>query len=262
MALNFESGEPPIKWLRKVAKAKHPLNEQYCLVEGWKAISEACEKHTPQLIIHTEAAEPKLKEQPWHHLGQTFLIEAKDLKEFCSTQSPEGVLAAFDRPKVSPSPPQGQLGELHLGLFEWRDPSNVGAVIRTARGLGVSSVTMIGNGPHFFSTKVIRCSMGSVFHMNLHQMSNNDGFFLPSGDDLNRSPNFVCATATSQSSKDWRPEKNWTFLMIGSESHGFPEEFSTRHPNIGIPLKGGLESLSAPIASALLMDHLLHTHSS
>ena len=259
MSLYFEPGEPPIKWLRKVAKAKSALHEQYCLVEGWKAIGEACEKQKPHLILHTESVLTVLDSQTWREHGQTFLIGAKDLKEFCSTQSPEGVLAVFDRPKVPTAPPQGKQGELHLGLFEWRDPSNVGAVVRTARGLGVSSVTMIGHGPDFFSTKVIRCSMGSVFHLPLYQLSSEDTFFTHSESNLDGGPNFACATATGQSSRDWRPKKDWTFLMIGSESHGFPEAFSRRYPNVGIPLQNGLESLSAPIASALLMDHLLHT---
>jgi TrmH family RNA methyltransferase len=260
--LSFEQGEPPIKWLRKVAKTKHPLNEQYCIVEGWKAISEASEKRTPHLVLHTEAVATTLNHQDWHKEEPTFIISPKDIKEFCSTQTPEGVLAIFDRPQTNAHFPEGKPGELHLGLYEWRDPSNVGAVVRTARGLGVSSVTMIGHGPKFFSTKVIRCSMGSVFHLPLHQITSDDTCFSNSSAEQNNAPNFVCATATSQSSKDWKPKKDWSFLMIGSESHGFPEHFSSQFNNVGIPLKAGLESLSAPIASALIMDHLLQAHSS
>jgi TrmH family RNA methyltransferase len=265
--LHFEAGEPPLKWLKKIAGGKHQLSQEFCLVEGWKSISEAVDSKQCQiqLILHTRRCENTLQKHPWHVNAQNIIIENKDLAPLCSTQNPEGVLAVVTKPQTNNVPPTfdhhpsepilpSTPNLVHLGLYQWRDPSNVGAVIRTARGLGIRSVTIIGHGPDFFSTKVIRCSMGSVFHMHLHRVPEDHPFFSENQEQIH----MICATAQGKSSRTWIPEKENTFLMIGSESHGFPETFSKRFTNLGIPLQNNLESLSAPIASTLMMEHLLH----
>jgi TrmH family RNA methyltransferase len=110
----------------------------------------------------------------------------------------------------------------------------------------MSSVTMIGSGPDFFSPKVIRSSMGSVFHINLHR---SDSETCLAQTDL------FCAAAGGQTLATCSPSTS-PLLVLGSESHGLPEAFLNAGTVVGIPLHGGLESLSAPIAASILMDQI------
>jgi RNA methyltransferase, TrmH family len=248
--LSFEPSFPPLKWLRKLSGAKSELSEKYCLVEGWKCISEAWSWGVPHLLLCTEKTLPELKAKGWAETCAHYSLGAKEFEELCSTQNPEGVLGVFSRPAVSTQAPSPQVGEVHLGLYQWRDPSNIGAAVRSARGLGAASVTLMGSGPDFFSAKVIRCAMASVFHLPLHHIDV----------DMDQLKDFelVMAAAGGVSSRTWQPESRPTFLLIGSESHGLPADILQQGKVLGIPLARQLESLSAPIASALLLDHLLH----
>lgn len=171
----------------------------------------------------------------------THLIEEKVFSELCSTANPEGILASFPRPELKPWSPNNK--GLHLALYQWRDPSNVGSVIRSARGLGVHSITMLGAGPDFFSPKVIRSSMGSVFHTSLHR---SDISSLSS-----EKPLFLAAAGGTPIDELTLPQN--PILVLGSESQGLPESIQNSGQLVGIPLSGGLESLSAPIAAAILI---------
>lgn len=243
--MKFEKDHPPLKWVHKIKTGKEELDRKYCLVEGWKCVEELPEGIERIVILHDAESEQRV-------LGMgldvpTYLIPSHDLKRCCSTQSPEGILMVTDRPEVGTELPSHE--GLILSLFQWRDPSNIGALVRTARGLGVSAVGLIGPGPDFFNPKVIRSSMASVFHMPLFRIEDRPSMF--DGKDV-----FLAAAGgvDSHTVCDWEGRRH---LIIGSESHGLPSNWLNLGKVVGIELKGGLESLSAPVAGALLADHFL-----
>jgi RNA methyltransferase, TrmH family len=243
--MNFEKDFPPLKWIQKIRTGREGLELKYCLVEGWKCVEEVPEGVSRRVLLHDAESEERALA-----LGMeipTYLVPGHDLRRCCSTQNPEGVLLVVDRPEIEESLPRKN--GLVLSLFQWRDPSNIGALVRTARGLGVSAVGLIGSGPDFFHPKVIRSSMGSVFHLPLFRAENNPSLYP-------ESKTFLAAAGGTDS----RSIESWDgvrYLIIGSESHGLPEPWLENGQVIGIDLKGGLESLSAPVAGALLADHFL-----
>ena len=247
--LVFDTSAPPLKWLRKLSSGKSELSEKYCLAEGWKCIEEAWAWGKPHLITFTKKTQAEIEAKAWADRCPVLELGIKEFEELCSTQNPEGVLGVFDRPRLGFQAPPALPGEVHLGLFQWRDPSNIGAAVRSARGLGAASVTLLGTGPDFFSAKVIRCSMGSVFHIPL--------FHLDADLALLADFQIAMAAAGGESSRSFKGDGRPIFLLIGSESHGLPKDYLQKACVIGIPLARQLESLSAPIASALLLDHLL-----
>lgn len=241
MHFSFHPNEPPLKLIKKLQRKKDSEHYQLCLVEGWKCFDEALKKQSPNAVIlkrHESLAADIPQKTP------IYQVEEKTFQALCSTQNPEGILGIFPRPNIEQTLPEAQAGELHLLLYEWRDPNNLGAVIRSARGLGAKSVSLCGSGPDFYSPKVIRTSMGSVFHTPLFQLDNLNDF--PTHQQL------FLADAGGQVVENLRINKNEPlFILIGSESHGWPKELEKRGHSFSIPLENQLESLSAPIAASL-----------
>jgi tRNA G18 (ribose-2'-O)-methylase SpoU len=238
---SFHPNEPPLKLIKKLQRKKESEHYQLCLVEGWKCFDEARQKFNPKAVFLKQGQSPPLgipSDTP------IFFLEDKTFVSLCSTQSPEGILGVFPRPCIEKKLPEAKTGELHLLLYEWRDPNNLGAVIRSARGLGAKSITLCGSGPDFFSAKVIRTSMGSVFHTSLFQL--DDLKTLPTPQQL------FLADAGGEPIENLRlNQKEPVFILIGSESHGWPNELKNLGRAFSFPLENQLESLSAPIAASL-----------
>lgn len=244
---------PPLRLARKLMLRKYAEEKGLCLVEGWKCILEAGRVSLPETVFMTEdCREAPEGQEPVFPPERVFRVSGADLKKLCDTRTPEGIVAIFQRGRILDAPPPAGPGELHLFLYRWQDPANVGSAVRSARGLGVKSVSLWGDCPDFFSQKVIRSSMGSVFHSELCR--------LPEAAALPRDWNLLFGTMEGREARRGalcadRPNA----LVMGSESSGLPEEWRCKAGAVSIPLSGGLESLSAPVAAAVLMDRLLGT---
>lgn len=249
MALTLDAKIPPTKLLRKISNRKGSISTSLCPVEGWKCFQEASERVTPEAILIKKSVKSKFDNL--HHKKNHKVYEFDDpiFDSMAHGTTPEGIIGIFKRPQIKQQFPKPLRGSLHLVLFQWRDPNNVGSVIRSARGFGIHSITLWGHGPDFFSPKVIRSSMGSVFHIPLHQVHDSV--------TLSQEWNSFCghAGAPPISDIDFN-SSNPNVLVIGSESHGIPDHLLQSSTTVGIPLKNNLESLSAPIASSILMHQL------
>jgi len=238
---SFQAHEPPIKLAKKLLLKKEAEALNLCLVEGWKCFNEAQVKGEPIALFLLEGINPP---STFKSAAPCFTLSEKQFKTLSSTQTPEGVVAIFHRPLIKNSFPAAKANELHLILYEWRDPNNLGAVVRSARGLGLKSITLWGTGPDFFSAKVIRTSMGSVFHLDLHHVG--------LAQTLAPESQLFLADASGTPLESLRLDPSIpAFILIGSESHGWPKNLQTQGVTFSIPLKNQLESLSAPIAASL-----------
>jgi RNA methyltransferase, TrmH family len=241
----------PIKLIKKISTTKGSLEKGLCIVEGWKCFGEALQKETCSDVIIIDHLKTQFENEFKHYQGNIHSLDEKTFKLLSHLKSPEGIIGIFKRPKLYDVLPTPEKGSLHLGLYNWNDPNNIGAITRTARGLDISSITLFGNGPDFYSAKVIRTSMGSVFYINLHTLKeeycNLD----------NQLWNVYAASAEGEDSSNLTlPQDKANMLMIGSESHGFDGNPPNNAKMIRIDLKNDLESLSAPIAASILIDRL------
>lgn len=243
---NFSPNDPPIKLAKKLQKKKESDHYQLCLVEGWKCIEEASHLSNPVAMFIQKGKEINTPcSAPIYELDQEVF------SSLCSTQSPEGALGIFPKPQASPLFHQPKPGEIHLILYQWRDPNNVGAVIRSARGFGVKHITLWGDGPDFFSPKVIRSSMGSVFHTQLHKVTAETP--LPNEGRL------LLADAGGTAIQQLDISQNEALhILIGSESHGWPDSLHSMGEVFSLPLENQLESLSAPIAASVSIFAFRH----
>jgi tRNA G18 (ribose-2'-O)-methylase SpoU len=62
---------------------------------------------------------------------------------------------------------------MHVAL-PVQDPVNAGAIIRSAAGLGATSVLLLPGCAHPFHPRAVRTSAGAVFHVAMHQVGPED----------------------------------------------------------------------------------------
>ncbi len=128
------------------------------------------------------------------------------------------------------------------------NPNNLGAVLRTADWFGFRTVLISAGSCEATNPKVVRTSMGSLFHLTLFEgvdferlLPGLRGRFRIVGSDVREGvPPHPCAAGTA--------------LLMGSESHGLPAPLlALTDEKWRIPGGGGAESLSLPQAAAIMM---------
>ncbi len=79
------------------------------------------------------------------------------------TKNPQGILAVIEIPATDTTEikPDGR----YIALENVQDPSNLGAVCRTAEALGISGIILSSDGCDPYSPKALRASMGTMLRI-------------------------------------------------------------------------------------------------
>ena len=171
--------------------------------------------------------------------------------KICDTKTPQGVLTVLKQPKYERCDILGSSVPFIMVLEDLQDPGNLGTIMRTAEGAGVTGIILSKGCADIFSPKTIRSTMGSVFRIPFIYEENlidavswlTDNDIHTYGAHLNGSCDY--------SEPDYT---DGTAFLIGNEGRGLSVELTERCGTlIRIPMEGKLESLNAAVASAILM---------
>ncbi|MDE7210374.1 MAG: RNA methyltransferase [Lachnospiraceae bacterium] len=182
-------------------------------------------------------------------------------REISRTVTPQGVLAIVRQPEycletlLAQKKVLGQRQEpsaLRLLLLEnLRDPGNLGTILRTAEGAGMDGVILSSESVDMFNPKVIRSTMGAIYRVPFVYVPD----FLSMVRQLRQQGIAVYAAHLEGASEyDTLKYPPRTAFMIGNEANGLTEEAAqAANARIRIPMEGGVESLNAAVAAAVLM---------
>ena len=145
-------------------KAKERKNRKAFVVEGIKMFLEA----PKESVISVYAAESFLAEEKHRKMLEGYSYEVVSDAVFRSvsdTQTPQGILAVVRIPEY-------RLEDLlcdrktHLLILEGiQDPGNLGTMVRTGEGAGISGIIMNRTTVDLFNPKTIRSTMGSIYRV-------------------------------------------------------------------------------------------------
>ncbi len=145
---------------------------------------------------------------------------------------------------------QGQL-PLFILLHQINNPSNLGAILRTAEAAGVSGVISTENSADVFSPKALRGAMGAAFRM---PMWTNAAFDEVLHWAKEKDLVSVCADVNAEKSYteiDWNVPR---LLIFGSEAHGLSaEERAAIDESLIIPMENSVESLNLAVACGVIL---------
>ena len=181
------------------------------------------------------------------YAGETYALPAVVLgadafSAVCDEKSPQGIAAEVVIPAHAVQPPKGRC----LFLDGLQDPSNVGAIVRTAVAAGYGELYLAGCADPF-SPKSVRASMSGVFFARIMQGTREEIFSALEGVPV------LAADMGGQNAFSFQPPEKFC-LAIGSEGSGLSEETRTRAAfTVRIPMDGRCESLNAAVSAGILM---------
>lgn len=172
-------------------------------------------------------------------------------KTLSDTVTPQGIICIVKQPEYSLSDFLQQKNPLFVLLEDLQDPGNLGTIMRTAEGAGVSAVIMNKGTVDIFNPKVVRSTMGAIFRMPFIYVDD-----LIETVDILQENNVNVYAAHLKDSTDYVNLSyiEGTAFLVGNEGNGLSEEISEKADRyIKIPMQGQLESLNASVSAALLM---------
>lgn len=172
-------------------------------------------------------------------------------KAVSDTQTPQGILCLVKKPEYELE--QLLAGEdTHLLILESiQDPGNLGTMLRTGEGAGISGVIMNQTTVDLFNPKTIRSTMGSIYRVPFYVTKDLKSTIK----DLKSQGILVYAAHLKGTLCYDEPDyKKPTAFMIGNEGNGLSDEIADcADTYIKIPMQGKVESLNAAISATLLM---------
>ena len=233
-----------------IKKSKARTEQGVYIVEGIKMFQEAPKEEIVKVYLSEELYDKGTLAESLN--GVSYEVLKNDVfNHVADTKTPQGVLCVMKQKKYT----LDQLTEggcpLMLVLENLQDPGNLGTMMRTAEGAGVTGVLLSRGCVDIYNPKTIRSTMGSIYRVPF--LYTDD--LLGDMDKLHAKG--ICTYAAHLKGKGYYDEESYkepTAFLIGNEGNGLSDELSDKAKQyIKIPMEGKLESLNAAVAAAILM---------
>ncbi len=234
------------------SSAKSRKENNLFVIEGLRIAKDAYDNSIKfdKLIISDTAAKKYCEDiEKFASISdECYIIPDSLFQKISDTKSPQGIIAVCEIPqKIVQLDVKGR----YIALENIQDPSNLGAISRTAEALGVSGLIIAG-GCDAFAPKSLRASMGTLLRMPIYKI-----------DSISEIKSFGLKTYACVVDKDAKKITDTEFndgsvVVIGNEANGITEE--TRRIcdyNITIPMNGKAESLNAAVAASIAMWEMI-----
>lgn len=244
-----------LKYYSSLLVKKFRQQENKFIVEGIKIVEEGINSnHNCEVVFVTPAfAEDSIDFLNLIRKKTNNILEVKssDFQRFSDTKSPQGIAAVFE--KHIPKKKITEIKDKYLVLIDnVSDPGNLGTIMRTCDWFGFYNILISNNSVEYLNPKVIRATMGSIFHLNIYDaISENDLITLKKC-----GYNLLCSDTKGKNIINYKPDKK-IIVTFSNEASG-PSELITNliDEKITIPGKGRAESLNVSSAAAIILSKL------
>lgn len=236
--------------------------------DGIKLLREAVRNRLelPLILLaesRAEAVETALRETEGVALSdcaERVLTLADGVFEKISEEkSPEGVICVakyIDKcKKIATIYSDGKIpvrGERIVLLESVRDPSNIGAIIRSAAAIGIDRLIISEDCADVYNAKAVRASMGTLFGQRIDRVGDLPGVI----GQLRGSGRRVFAAALDRNAVrlgGFETQKG-DCVVIGNEGHGLSQAvLDAADRRVFIPMRERAESFNAAVAASILM---------
>lgn len=251
------SNERVRKVVSYIQKSKARKESNVFVIEGMKMLREAPVLQVREAYVtekFLDGASEEDKEILWRYGAETVTDEV--MKKMADTRTPQGVLAVVSMYQYSEEEvldgykEMGIEKPLLLILENIQDPGNLGTMLRSSEGAGVTGVILSKGSADVYNPKVIRSTMGSIFRMPFMYVDNLPAFV---GKLSERGIKTYAAHLKGKRNYDKFDYTKPTAFLIGNEGNGLSKETADAASEyVLIPMKGQVESMNAATSAAIL----------
>ncbi len=252
-----------IKRVRKLKQRKYRKQEGRMLIEGVRILEAAIgaglvfeEVFCAQDFLDDASHRSRLS-QLKDRGARVFQVEDHVLDALSEVATPQGICAVVKIPSWDISDIRQAEATRRNGMILWfdaiSDPSNFGAILRSAFALGASGYLMSPHCVDRFHPASVRASAGAVFYLaGVSEVDICDVKALPF---LNDRPWIGATPKAKKSLEDVDPNQP-VLLLVGEEARGLsPEALKASDVKLAIPMTPNADSLNVSAAMAIMMYH-------
>lgn len=249
------------KVLAKLRQRKYRQEYGCFVVEGKRGVLDAvqADRGVMQLVVSNEFVRTQREFCAVPSIAAFFargaVVELREVEfaRLVDSTTPQGIAAVVALPKRTLS--DVTAGPLIAVLEDIRDPGNLGTMIRTADWFGISGVILLG-GADPYQPKVVRSSMGSLFHVpvvsvdaadavtTLKQLQAEGYCIVVTRPELDQDPTTPLAL----------PVATKRAVVFGNEAHGTSSAIDRlADDSLTIPKFGSAESLNVAVSFGIVM---------
>lgn len=156
--------------LNDLSKLKHKKYRQsfgYYLVEGEHLILELQKAAQEQPQLLTTVIYVTERYAHWESDFEVIEVSEARMAQFSDTKTPQGIIARVPLPERSRAETETETDASlkAIYLYEPQDPGNLGTILRSLAWFGGFKLIMSPNSADPFNPKVVRASMGAIFHV-------------------------------------------------------------------------------------------------
>ena len=256
-----------VKWASSLADKKNRKESGYFIAEGVKLTKEAFEAGLPidYLIVSESKKNIRLDflsefENDQRYEKCRIVTVSESVFEKISTEkAPQGVISVIkhldffrDMDIIYKEEFFLEPEEKAIFLFSLRDPSNLGAVIRSAVAFGIDHIVLSDDCADIYSPKTVRSAMGSLFRVKVTAVKDPAAFIDAARYHGRRI--FAAELTDGAVSLSDIELKRTDIIIIGNEGHGIDHAVSSLcDGSVYIPISKKTESLNASVAAAIFM---------
>lgn len=229
-------------------KAKERKSRKVFITEGYKMFQEAPKEWILNVYVTQKFEQQHMEELQEYNYE---LVSDSAFGQMSDTLTPQGILCVIKMPLYSLDDVLCGANPLCMIVEDLQDPGNLGTIVRTSEGAGVTGILLSKNTVDLFNPKTIRATMGSIYRMPYVYIEDLRSI-LP---ELNvRKITTYAAHLNGVRIYDGEDYTGATAFLIGNEGNGLSRELSEKADRlIRIPMEGKVESLNAAVASSILI---------
>jgi TrmH family RNA methyltransferase len=230
------------RWARLQEDARFRREEGKVIVEGTHLVAEALQAGVkPHALLVSESGLARDEIQKLLAGREPVVLADGVFRRVADVDSPQGVAAEIPLPRIE--------ARGHTVFLEGiQDPSNVGAIVRTAAAFGVKELVLDRACADAWGPKALRAGMGGHFKLAIRQVDDLAAALVRFSGTL-----VAAVPADGEPPADVRLEGRLGWIF-GGEGRGLSERAGMLAKlKVAIPMKAGTESLNVAAAAAICL---------
>ena len=245
--------------VRRVRAAREGKIEDRIFIEGLRLSAEVARSGLgiDNIICTEKFAQDERGAELLAHLGRArqplTLVSERVFSSLSDTKSPQGIVILAERPETGQSvvEQKSESRSLFVVMHQLNNPSNAGAILRTAEASGATAVVATRETTNLFAPKALRAAMGSTLRLALW-----------TGVHFAEILSWCRGRGVRTIGADVRADRrhteiDWTgpcALIVGSEASGLTRsETAMLDERVRIPMRAPVESLNVAVAASVLL---------